>query len=88
MGWQGYFHIEINARVCTKTRRAAIRQGKNRRGTAGVASDFRGLNEHYPLRGPFGPSFGRSHSVRPSLFLTQSGRHAGSFRTEPSVHST
>ncbi|TWR96807.1 hypothetical protein FJD36_06995 [Pseudomonas chlororaphis subsp. chlororaphis] len=33
-------------RVCTKSRRAKVRQGKNRRGTAGVAFDFRGLNEH------------------------------------------
>ncbi|PMY68565.1 hypothetical protein C1Y31_07170 [Pseudomonas sp. FW305-25] len=39
-------HAPTRSRVCTKSRRAKVRQGKNRRGTAGVAFDFRGLNEH------------------------------------------
>ncbi|QHE98676.1 hypothetical protein PMA4326_020155 [Pseudomonas syringae pv. maculicola str. ES4326] len=34
--------VDIACRLCTKSRRAKVRQGKNRQGTAGVAFDSTG----------------------------------------------
>jgi len=87
------------SRVCTKSRRAAIRQGattngsnsrrlarrvsaanQNRRGTAGVAFDCRGLHEHSDrtrARACF--------CVAPRAPSAQHDRRAGRFRTEPSA---